>query len=137
MSENNDTIDALSNENRTFAPPPEFVAGSHVSDGSLHAEAAADLEAFWARQATELVTWQEPWHTTLEWDLPYAKWFVGGKLNVAENCLDRHVAAGFGSKVAIHWEGEPGDTRTITYGELLDEVQRFANALRGLGVGKG
>ncbi len=137
MSEHNDTIDALSNESRTFAPPATFAAAAHINDGALHAEAEADLEAFWARQARELITWQQPWGSVLEWDLPYARWFVGGKLNVAENCLDRHVAAGFGSKVAIHWEGEPGDTRTITYADLLDEVQRFANVLRSLGVAKG
>ena len=73
----------------------------------------------------------------LEWNLPYARWFVGGKLNVADNCLDRHVEAGHGDQVAYHWEGEPGDTRTITYADLLDEVSRFANVLKGLGVGKG
>ena len=81
--------------------------------------------------------WFEPWHTVLEWDLPFAKWFVGGTLNVSHNCLDRHVAAGLGDRVAYHWEGEPGDTRTITYAELLAEVERFANVLKGLGVRRG
>ncbi len=136
-SEPHDTIDALAHEDRRFPPSPEFVASAHVTDGSLHAEASADLEAFWARQATDLITWQQPWETVLDWQLPYAKWFVGGKLNVAENCLDRHVAAGHGDRVAIHWEGEPGDTRTVTYADLLDEVQRFANVLLSLGVRKG
>jgi acetyl-CoA synthetase len=136
-SDNHDTIDALAHEDRRFPPSPEFVARAHVADGGLHAEATADPEAFWARQASELITWQQPWERVLEWELPYARWFVGGKLNVAENCLDRHVAAGHGDRVAIHWEGEPGDTRAVTYAELLDEVQRFANVLRSLGVGKG
>jgi acetyl-CoA synthetase len=136
-SDQHDTIDALAHEDRRFPPSAEFVARAHVADDALHAEAAADLEAFWARQAGELVTWQKPWERVLEWDLPFAKWFVGGKLNIAENCLDRHVAAGHGERVAIHWEGEPGDTRTVTYADLLDEVQRFANVLRSLGVRKG
>jgi acetyl-CoA synthetase len=83
------------------------------------------------------VHWDQDWHTICEWDLPYAKWFVGGKLNVSYNCLDRHVLAGKGDKVAIHWEGEPGDTRTITYSQLLDEVQKFSNVLKSLGVNKG
>ena len=76
------------------------------------------LQPAWARQATELVQWSRPWDTVLEWDLPYARWFVGGQLNVSENCLDRHVAAGLGDRVAYHWEGEPGDTRSITYADL-------------------
>ena len=96
-----------------------------------------DDEGFWASQASELLDWSKEWDTILEWDLPYAKWFVGGQLNVAQNCLDRHVAAGRGDRVAIHWEGEPGDSRTITYADLHAEVQRFANALKGLGVVKG
>jgi len=137
MTENHETIDALSHENRRFSPPAEFSAGAHVSDSGLHDEAADNLEAFWARQASELITWQQPWSKVLEWDLPYAKWFIDGKLNVAENCLDRHVTAGFGDKVAIHWEGEPGDTRTITYAELLAEVEQFSNVLKNLGVAKG
>jgi len=130
-------IEVFGLEDRTFPPPPDFAAGANVRDRSLHDEAAADPEAFWARQARELVTWQQDFTTTLEWDLPFAKWFVGGKLNISENCLDRHVAAGRGDKVAFHWEGEPGDTRTITYADLLADVQRFANVLKGLGVQKG
>lgn len=132
-----DTIDALGHEDRRFPPPADFAAGAAVTDGSLRAEAAADVDAFWARQASELLTWQTPWDTVLDWQVPNAKWFVGGQLNVAENCLDRHVAAGHGSRVAIHWEGEPGDTRTITYADLLAEVERFSNVLRTLGVTKG
>ena len=132
-----DTIDALGHEDRRFPPPADFVAGSAVTDGAMRAEALADPEAFWARQASELLTWQEPWSRVLEWQVPNARWFDGGRLNVAENCLDRHVAAGHGSRVAIHWEGEPGDTRTITYADLLAEVERFSNVLRSLGVAKG
>ena len=137
MSEQHDTIDALMAENRTFPPSESFKAEALVVGTFLYDEAARDDEGFWARQAADLVQWSQPWDTILDWQLPFAKWFVGGKLNVSENCLDRHVAAGRGDKVAFHWEGEPGDTRTITYAELLDEVQRFANVLKGLGVGKG
>ena len=132
-----DAIETFGLEDRTFPPPPEFAARALLSGRSLHEEAERDHEGFWARQARELLTWQQDFHTALEWDLPFAKWFVGGKLNVSENCLDRHVAAGLGDRVAYHWEGEPGDTRTITYAGLLDEVQRFANVLKGLGVRKG
>jgi acetyl-CoA synthetase len=135
--EQHDTIDALMAENRRFPPPDSFKDQSLVVGTHLYDEAAEDDEGFWARQAQELIQWSRPWHTILEWNLPFARWFVGGQLNVAENCLDRHVAAGKGDKVAIHWEGEPGDTRTITYAELLDEVSKFANVLKRLGVGKG
>jgi len=131
------TIEDYFVEDRTFPPSPEFVAHALVTDRSLYDEAAADLEGFWARQARELVTWFDDFDTVLEWDLPFAKWFVGGTLNVSYNCLDRHVEAGHGDRVAFHWEGEPGDTRTITYADLLDEVSRFANALKGLGVERG
>jgi acetyl-CoA synthetase len=137
MSEQHDTIDALMAENRTFPPSESFKAEALVVGTFLYDEAARDDEGFWARQAADLVQWSHPWDTILDWQLPFAKWFVGGKLNVSENCLDRHVAAGRGDKVAFHWEGEPGDTRTITYGELLDEVARFANVLKSLGVAKG
>jgi acetyl-CoA synthetase len=132
-----ETIASLLDEERTFPPPAGFAARARVTDRAAAAEAAADPEAFWAARAAELVTWTEPWHTVCEWDLPFAKWFVGGRLNVAENCLDRHVAAGAGDVVAYHWEGEPGDTRTITYAQLLDDVSRLANALLELGVRKG
>ena len=131
------SIEVYESEDRTFPPPADFAAAALAADDSLHAEAEADYEAFWARQARELLDWHDDFHTTLEWDLPFAKWFVGGTLNVAHNCLDRHVEAGRGDKVAIHWEGEPGDTRSITYRELLADVQRFANALLGLGLRKG
>ncbi len=131
------TIADMLLEERTFPPSDEFRSRALVTDDSLHREADADFEAFWARQARELLHWQRDFDATLEWELPFAKWFVGGQLNVAENCLDRHVAAGRGDRVAYHWEGEPGDTRTITYTELLDEVCRFANVLKGLGVRAG
>jgi acetyl-CoA synthetase len=131
------TIATLLEENRAFPPPEGFRRNAKVSDDSLYREAEADLEAFWKRQAEKYVTWFKPFDTVLEWDLPYAKWFTGGRLNVSHNCLDRHVEAGHGDRVAYHWEGEPGDTRTITYAQLLEEVCRFANALRSLGVERG
>ncbi|MFP5308570.1 MAG: acetate--CoA ligase [Actinomycetes bacterium] len=131
-----DAIEDLLHEDRTFPPPAAFTAGARTSDRSLHDAAEADRLAFWASQARHL-DWVEPFTQVLEWELPYARWFHDGKLNVSANCLDRHVAAGHGDQVAYHWEGEPGDTRTITYAELLDDVQRAANALTELGVGKG
>ena len=137
MSENHETIDALQWERRTFPPSDTFKKTAHVVGTHLYDEANVDYEAFWARQAEELISWDTPWQTICEWNLPYSKWFVGGSLNVSYNCVDRHVLAGKGEKVALHFEGEPGDQRTVTYAELLDEVQRFANVLKGLGVGKG
>ena len=130
-------IDDLLLENRKFAPSTDFKKNSLAVGTHLYDQAAADDEGFWAQQAAELLHWDQDWHTICEWDLPYAKWFIGGKLNVSYNCLDRHVLAGKGDKVAIHWEGEPGDTRTITYSQLLDEVQKFSNVLKSLGVNKG
>ena len=103
----------------------------------MYDDADEDYQGFWARQAADLLTWSTEWQTICEWELPFAKWFVGGQLNVSYNCLDRHVEAGRGDKVAFYWEGEPGDTRVLTYADLLDEVQRFANALKGLGVQRG
>ena len=132
-----ETIEALLLEQRKFPPTEAFKKTAHVVGTHLYDEADSDYEAFWARQAEELVSWSQPWKTVCEWNLPFSKWFVGGTLNVAHNCLDRHVEAGRGDKVAIHWEGEPGDTRTITYAQLLDEVERFSNVLRGLGVTRG
>jgi acetyl-CoA synthetase len=132
-----DTIEALLEENRTFAPSEEFRARARVSDDSLHREAEADPEAFWARQAEHYLTWYRRWDRVLDWQMPFARWFDGGALNASVNCVDRHVAAGRGDRIAYHWEGEPGDTRTITYAELLGDVCRFANALRALGVRRG
>ena len=134
MKEPPPVIEDYFHENRTFPPPPEFKKKALVTDVAMYDEAREDWQGFWARQASELLDWFEPWDTLLEWDLPFARWFVGGRLNASYNCLDRHVAAGKGDRVAFHWEGEPGDTRTITYRELLDEVSRFANVLKGLGV---
>jgi acetyl-CoA synthetase len=130
-------IDALSYEQRKFPPSPEFKASAIVSDQSLYEEGERDFEAYWARHARELVSWSQPFTKTLEWDPPYAEWFSDGTLNVSYNCLDRHVLAGRGDKVAFYWEGEPGDSRVITYAELLEEVQKFANVLKGLGIKKG
>ena len=131
------TIENYYVEDRTFPPTPAFVAQANVRDRALYDEAEADYEAFWARQARDLLTWDTDFHTTLEWELPFAKWFIGGSLNVAANCLDRHVAAGRGDKIAYFWEGEPGDTRILTYADLLREVCKFANVLKSLGLRRG
>ena len=136
-SDNHDTIDALQWEQRKFPPSDAFKKKTLVAGTHLYEEADRDYEAFWARQASELIEWSRPWDTICEWNLPFSKWFVGGQTNVSYNCLDRHVLAGKGDKVAFHFEGEPGDTRTVTYAQLLDEVQKFANVLKGLGVAKG
>ena len=132
----NDTIDALLEEHRVFEPPSSFTANALVRDDSLYKGAKDDLEGFWAEQA-ETLEWSRPWDTVLEWNPPWVKWFQGGRLNVSVNCVDRHVAAGNGDRVAFFWEGEPGENRRITYSDLLTEVCRFANGLRSLGVGKG
>src|SRR5271156_942607 len=137
VGEEGPAIEALYLESRTFPPPTDFVQQAWITQASVYDEAEADWQGHWARQAADLLDWYEEWHTIVEWDLPFAKWFVGGKLNVSFNCLDRHVAAGLGDRVAYYFEGEPGDTRTITYAELLDEVERFANVLKGLGVTRG
>ncbi|MFP5319698.1 MAG: acetate--CoA ligase [Acidimicrobiia bacterium] len=131
------TIEAYYLEDRSFPPPEDFKKQALVVDQWMYDEAARDYEGFWARQAADLLEWSTDWDTILEWELPFAKWFVGGKLNVSYNCLDRHVDAGHGDRVAFHWEGEPGDSRTLTYAELRDEVARFANVLKTLGVAKG
>lgn len=129
------------NETRVFPPSGEFsakaVIGSMQAYQTLYAESIADPVAFWERQAHEHLHWFEPFHTGLEWNEPFAKWFVGGKTNVSYNCLDAHVVAGRGDRVAFHWEGEPGDKRTITYAELLADVSKFASALKKLGIQKG
>jgi acetyl-CoA synthetase len=130
------TIDALLSENRTFPPDPAFARTAWVNDPSVYAEADKDFEAFWAKFAGEL-EWMTPWKTVLEWAPPFAKWFVGGKLNASVNCLDRHLAGPRRNKAALIWEGEPGDQRTLTYFDLHREVCKFANCLKGLGVGKG
>ena len=136
MVENTGSIEALLQEDRTFPPPEEFVRQANVSDPNVYAEAAADPEAFWARFAAEL-DWFKPWDKTLEWNPPYAQWFVGGQLNASYNCIDRHLASARRNKAAIIWEGEPGDRQVYTYWDLYREVCRFANGLKSLGVQKG
>nr|MDQ6928938.1 acetyl-coenzyme A synthetase [Actinomycetota bacterium] len=116
------TIEDLYLEERSYPPPDDFKKRALVTGAELYDEADQDYQGFWAREADDLLDWAEDWHTILEWNLPFAKWFVGGKLNVAHNCVDRHVDAGNGERVAFYWEGEPGDRRTITYAELQKEV---------------
>ena len=122
---------------QTFAPPVEFTAQANINNPSVYEEAAADPQGWWAKQAAELLTWSKPWETVCEWNPPHAKWFVGGQLNVAANCLDRHLTDGRRNKAAIIFEGEPGDTRVLTYWDLHREVCKLANVLEGLGIVKG
>jgi acetyl-CoA synthetase len=129
------TLSNLSHEDRTFGPSEEFAAQANATE-EWYDRADSDRDGFWAEQADRL-HWHQKWDQVLEWDPPHAKWFVGGKLNVAYNCVDRHVDDGHGDQVAIHWEGEQGDTRTITYNELKSEVSKTANALTELGVQAG
>jgi acetyl-CoA synthetase len=130
------TLENLLREDRTFPPSPEFIAQANAQEG-IHQTAADDYLAFWREQALERITWfEQPTVVLDDSNPPFYKWFPDGELNLSYNCLDRHLAE-HGDKVAFHWEGEPGDTRTITYADLLDEVQRFANVLKGLGVAKG
>jgi acetyl-CoA synthetase len=135
MAESGPTLSNLSTESRSFAPSEQFAAQANAGP-DLYVDAERDRDAFWATQADRL-SWGRRWDKVLEWDAPFAKWFVGGELNVAYNCVDRHVEAGHGDQVAYYWEGEPGDTRTITYAELQREVCKTANALIELGVGAG
>ena len=136
MSAEGGILDVLLTEERRFPPPKHFKGGAVVEDRRPYDQAADDRLAFWESWAEEL-DWFEKWHTVLEWDPPHAKWFVGGKLNVSHNCLDRHLDGPRRNKAALIWEGEPGDTRVYTYWSLHREVCQFANALKGLGVGKG
>ncbi len=134
------SIESILNESRLFTPPAEFAANSHVKSfaeyEALYAEAESDPEGFWAKQAAEL-DWFKKWDTVLEWNEPHAKWFGGGKINVSSNCLDRHITTSRKNKAAIIWEGETGEIKTITYLQLHQEVSRFANVLKSLGVEKG
>ena len=132
----NQAIEEFYIENRTFPPPETFANEALLSNQQIYKEASEDFVAFWAKQARELLTWDKDFTNILEWDLPYAKWFSDGELNISYNCLDRHVENGKGNKVAYYWEGEPGDTQTITYQELLDEVSKFANVLKQFGLKK-
>ena len=121
----------------TFSPPQGFAEQAVVSDPSVHEEAERDPEGFWAREA-ERLHWDSRWDQVLDWsDPPFAKWFAGGKLNVAYNCVDRHVEAGNGDRVAFHWHGEEGEERDVTYADLHRDVQRFANALKDHGIERG
>jgi acetyl-CoA synthetase len=132
-------IDVLLQEKREFLPSPEFVRGAVASDPGVYDEADRDLDGFWLARTKEFLTWSEPPTKGLEWDAPHCTWFADGTLNVSANCLDRHVAAGRGDKVAYHFVSEPVDEpdRAITYSDLLGEVCRFANGLRSIGIGKG
>jgi acetyl-CoA synthetase len=135
VTETHSGIDIFYGGGQKFPPSPEFSARANAT-ADLYDRAEKDFVAYWEAEARHLV-WFEPWQTALEGEAPDYRWFAGGKLNVSFNCLDRHVAEGKGTKVAFHWEGEPGDARTITYQELLDEVCRAANALKELGVARG
>jgi acetyl-CoA synthetase len=130
-----DSIENLGSESRTFPPSAEFAAQANAK-ADIYVRAESDRLAFWETQAREL-TWEKPWDSVLEWKAPYAKWFVGGKLNASFNALDRHVLAGRGDRVALFFEGEPGDTRSITYADLLTDVKKAANALIEIGVKAG
>ncbi len=132
---NSDSLENLSYEDRTFSPTPSFIAQANVK-ADIYDLADSDRIAFWAKQA-ERLSWDKKWDQIVDWQLPFAKWFIGGKLNASYNCLDRHIAAGLGNRVAFYFEGEPGDTRQITYAQLLNEVCKAANALRSLGIKQG
>src|ERR671925_1372139 len=120
-----------------FEPADEFRAAAVARDPSIYREAAADFEGWWERQAAAL-DWVEPWSQVLDWsDPPFAKWFVGGKLNASHNCLDRHLDAGRGDRIAYHWRGEQGEERDVSYADLHRDVQRLANVLKQRGIGKG
>lgn len=133
-------IESVLSETRVFPPPPEFAAAAHVKSldeyEQMYAESMRDIPAFWEKQAGEL-EWFEKWHTVLEWNEPFAKWFVGGKINISHNCLDRHLTTWRRNKAAFIWESEPGEQRTLTYLQLHREVCRFANVLKKLGVTAG
>ncbi len=131
-----DAIEVLLEEGRTFPPPDEFKQSGNLNDPGVWERADKDPEGFWAEQAQQL-DWFKTWDKVLEWDCPWAKWFIGGKLNVSYNCLDRHVKTARKNKAAIIWEGEPGDERVLTYRDVWREVNKFANVLKGLGVQKG
>ncbi len=131
-----DGFDALLQEDRVFEPPAEFAAKANANDPGIYDEADRDHEGFWAKFAGEL-EWSRPWDTVCEWTPPTVKWFLGGQINASVNCVDRHVRTARRNKAALIWEGEPGDRRTLTYWDLYQDVNRFANALRDLGVEKG
>jgi acetyl-CoA synthetase len=135
------TIKSILQENRTFAPPADLAANAEIKSlddyQALYDRAAADPTAFWAELAQKELDWFQKWDTTLDWQPPFAKWFVGGKINISHNCLDRHLTTWRKNKAALIWEGEPGDSRTLTYAQLHREVCQFANVLKSLGAKKG
>jgi acetyl-CoA synthetase len=134
MDTQTQSIDTLLLEERRFPPPADFAAQANAQP-SIYDD---DFETFWEREGRERVAWFEPFSKLYEWNPPFAKWYLGGKLNVSHSCVDRHVEAGRGTKVAFHWEGEPdGERRDLTYGDLQKEVVAFANALKEQGVRKG
>ena len=135
------SITSVLHENRVFPPPKEFARAAHINSmaeyRAMYNESIRSPEKFWARHAKQELVWFKPWTKVLQWKAPFAKWFIGGKLNLTYNCVDRHVKNGLGDKVAYHWIGEPGDTRTVTYADLHREVQKAANALKELGIETG
>ena len=136
----NPNLETILREHRVFPPPEEFAKAAHIKSlaeyRKMYQRSVSDPEGFWAEIARDL-HWFAPWQKVLEWDLPWAKWFVGGKINLCYNCVDRHVLNGRADKMAIVWEGEPGEVRRLTFRELQVEVQRFANVLKSLGIKKG
>ena len=141
MSAITTNIESLQQEERVFHPPKSFADRAHLKSmaelEALRTEASTDPEGFWARFAESELHWFKKWDTVLKWEAPHAEWFVGGKINISYNCLDRHLPTWRRNKAALIWEGEPGDTRTLTYQQLHSEVCRFANVLKKIGVGKG
>ncbi|HWH79299.1 MAG TPA: AMP-binding protein, partial [Candidatus Binatus sp.] len=129
-------IEVLLDERRNFPPPKEFKKSAHIKSANIYNTARKNPQAFWAKAAKDLY-WFKPWKKVHEWKSPWAKWFIGGKLNASYNCLDRHVNSGRKNKAAIIWEGEPGDERVLTYRDVWREVNKFANVLKKLGVKKG
>src|SRR5438067_4104342 len=129
-------FDDLLQEHRTFPPPVSFRSRARIKDEQIYIDAERDPEAFWSRFADEL-EWSRRWDKVLDWRPPHAKWFVGGQLNISVNCLDRHVRGQRQDQAAIVWEGEPGDRRTLTYRDLFNDVSKFANVLKSLGIRKG
>ena len=141
MSSSTSNIESVLHEDRVFPPPESFSADAHVKSAdeleALRREASEAPEAFWARLAESELHWFKKWDTVLKWEPPHAEWFVGGRINISYNCLDRHLSTWRRNKAAIIWEGEPGEQRTLTYGQLQREVSRFANVLKRAGVEKG
>ena len=139
-SESNGSIDSVLQETRVFPPPPEFAQAAHIRSleeyQALWDRAKDDPEGFWGEQA-QLLTWFKPWDKVLEWNQPFAKWFLGGQLNAAFNCIDRHCKGPDKNRAALIWEGEPGERRVLRYQDLLRDVSKFANVLKSLGIKKG